>query len=85
MTVAEAADRWRELKPKIREASEELRACEKVLKEHFRSKGTTVYKRLIAYSASTYRRLDTELARAALGARVSECEVDATRETLTAL
>jgi hypothetical protein len=85
MTVAQAAERWRELKPEVRELQLELSQCEDVLKEHFRSRGTTVYKRLISYACSSYRRLDTKLARAELGAKALDCEVEVTKETLTAL
>lgn len=55
----------------------------KVLKEHFRKTGKTTYQG-ITYSETASTRLDTALARAALGPKkTAECTVESMRATLT--
>jgi hypothetical protein len=81
MTVAQAAKVWLELHPRQRQ----LKTATEVLKEHFRRTGRTRYRNLIGYSVSTYRGLDTDLVRKELGSKVAGCEVERTRETLSAL
>lgn len=81
MTVAEAAKLWLELHPRQRE----LKAATQVLKDHLRKTKTGRYRNLIGYACSIYTSLDSELVRKELGARVSACEVERTRETLSAL
>ncbi len=63
----------------------ELRTATEILKDHFRRTGRTRYRNLIGYAVTKYRALDTNLARQELGDRVARCEVDRTRETLSAL
>ena len=81
MTVAQAAKVWLELHPRQRE----LKTATDVLKEYFRKTKRTRYRNLIGYAVSTYRGLDTELVRKELGSKVARCEVDSSRETLSAL
>lgn len=79
MTVADAAKIWRELHARQRE----LKTAAEVLKEHFRRTGRATYRNLIGYSKTTFMALDTERARQELGAKVRDCEVERTRETLS--
>ena len=83
MKVTEAAEIYLRDQPVVDAVSKQLEEAKKVLKAHFRAKGTTTYKG-IAYSATTTSRLDSGLARAALGPKkTAECTVDALRESLT--
>lgn len=84
MTVTEAAKVWAETKAELAVLEPKLKASAEVLKKFFRTKGTTSFRK-VGYAKATYTALDTNLARAALGDKVSECEVERERETLSLL
>lgn len=85
MSVAEAAEQWLAAKKAIKAAETKLKPAKAVLLEHFRKKGTSAYKGLVAYSRTTYTALDADLVREVLGKKVSEVEVVRERETLSPL
>lgn len=85
LTPTAAAEQWLAARAAIKVHKPKLESAERVLKAHFRAKGTAAFKG-VGYALSTYLRLDTTLARAALGPKkVAECEITAERETLSAL
>lgn len=84
MTVTEAAKVWAETKAELAVLEPKLKTAAEVLKKHFRAKGTTSFRK-VGYAKATYRQLDAGLARAVLGDKASECEVERERETLSLL
>lgn len=83
MKVTEAATIYLRDQPIVDAISKQLDEAKKVLKAHFRAKGVFTYKG-IGYSVTTTQRLDSALARTALGPKkTAECTVDALRESLT--
>lgn len=83
MKVTEAVEIYLRDQPVVDAVSKQLDEAKKTLKAHFRAKGTVAYKG-VQYSATPYTRLDSALARTALGPKkTAECTVDALRETLT--
>lgn len=83
MKLTEAAEIYLRDQPIVDVVSKQLDEAKKTLKAHFRDKGTVAYKG-ITYSAAISTRLDSALARTALGPKkTAECTVESLRETLT--
>ena len=83
MKLAEAVEIYLRYQPVVDAVSKPLEEAKKTLKAHFRSKGTFTYKG-ITYASTLTSRLDSALARQALGPKkTAECTVDSVRETLT--
>lgn len=84
MTATEAAKVWAETKAQLVVLEPQLKASAEVLKKHFRTKGTSSFRK-VGYAKATYTALDTNLARAILGDKAKDCEVERERETLSLL
>lgn len=82
MKLADAAAQYVKASRLLKDAERDRDEAKTVLLEHFR-KSTRRTLHGIEYARTSYRRLDTKLARELLGARAVDAEVVAHRETLT--
>lgn len=86
MNVTEAAEAWKAYKRKLKALGPPPVGAEKILKAWFQAHpGTTAYKG-VGYSSAPTTRLDLDMVRAELGAKlVAKFEVAGIRETLSLL
>jgi 3-deoxy-D-arabino-heptulosonate 7-phosphate (DAHP) synthase class II len=89
MTIAERFDRFiaakvrkDALERQLRDLENEMKADESFVKDWFRARPGKARYHGVAYSKTTYQRLDVKKARMILGHRAKEAEVTTDRESL---